>query len=82
MWLTPVCFPTVERQENFSYVEAVLGCQSFVNQVCCAGGALEAHKPELLEQTKPERRVVTSKQFVFLSNVRNCFPMVSLFFKD
>lgn len=33
-------------EEETIHAEAVLSCQGFLNQLCCAVGALEAHKPE------------------------------------
>lgn len=45
---------SLNGQGDFSYIEAVLSCQGFLNWLCCAVGALEAHKPELLDQTKSE----------------------------
>lgn len=55
-----------EGQENFSYAEAVVSCQGLLNQLCCAVSALEAHKPELLDQTKPEHHAVSSNTICLL----------------
>lgn len=57
-----------------SYAEAVLSCQGFLNRFCCAVCVLEAYKPELLDQTKIRAPLCYFQtQFVFMSNVRNCF---------